>query len=91
MNKITYLFIVGSCLIGVLFFSHTAVAQDSAPIKWTVVDSPNHPPVSTVSDQAAAPSANAAPKVATKKSRFFSPEKDDRKSEMEKAVKVYRV
>jgi len=32
-----------------LFCGHSAIAQDSSAIKWTVVDSPNQAPVSTLS------------------------------------------
>lgn len=88
MNKITSLLILICGLLGVSFYSSFALAQDSAPIKWTIVDSPNHQPVSTVSDQTTVPSPAVETKAAPKKSRFFSSEKkEDRKSEMEKAMK----
>jgi len=63
--------------------SVSAFAAESAPIQWTVVDSPNQSPVSTVRDGSSVslPSAVKEDKKKTKKKS-----QDDRQSEMEKAM-----
>jgi len=60
-----------------------AFAAESAPIQWTVIDSPNQPPVSTVrdGDSVSAPSAGKEEKKKQKKNP-----QNDRQSEMEKAM-----
>ena len=74
MNKNSPVFLI---ILAVLLCPCFAMAQDNSQVKWTVVDSPNQAPVSTLSEKSSAPSAKSKPSKLSNSSRD---------SEMEKAM-----
>ncbi len=79
-KNLTITFGLGLALTG---FCAIAMAQDNAPVKWTVVDSPNQPPVSTVSEKQEKPQKKEKPKK-NKKKKSNKKEEAKKKEESKK-------